>query len=77
MMHRGDQRKARNHQVNVLAPGFIATAMTARDELDRTRPVSPLYAAPDAVVVDTTGKTIEEVVGAVLRLVETFENLRT
>ena len=28
-----------------------------RDEHDRTRTASPLYAAPDAVVVDTTGKT--------------------
>ena len=36
----------------------VATALTARDEIDRTRAASPLYAAPDAVVVDTTGKSI-------------------
>lgn len=49
----------------------VAGALTARDELDRTRPVSPLYAAPDAIVVDTTGKSVEEVVDEVMRVVET------
>src|SRR5207244_1206452 len=38
----------------------VATLLTARDELDRTRKASPLYAAPDAVVVDTTGKSVED-----------------
>ena len=47
----------------------MATALTARDELDRTRTASPLYAAPDAVVVDTTGKAIDEVVKEVLAIV--------
>jgi cytidylate kinase len=58
------------HSGGPVAIADVATALTARDELDRTRPVSPLYAADDAVVVDTTGKSIEEVVAAVLRLVE-------
>ena len=57
------------HSGGPIAVADVATALTARDELDRTRPVSPLYAAPDAVVIDTTGKTIEEVVEAVLRLI--------
>lgn len=47
----------------------VATALTARDELDRTRAASPLYAAPDAIVVDTTGKSIDEVVQDVLAIV--------
>ena len=47
----------------------VATALTARDELDRTRAASPLYAAADAVVVDTTGKSIEAVVDEVLAVV--------
>ena len=33
-----------------------------RDHLDSTRAVSPLIHAPDAVVVDTTGRTIDDVV---------------
>ena len=35
----------------------VATLLTQRDELDRTRAASPLYAAPDAIVIDTTGKS--------------------
>jgi CMP/dCMP kinase len=47
----------------------VATALTARDEIDRTRTASPLYAAPDAAIIDTTGKSIEEVVAEVLTMV--------
>jgi cytidylate kinase len=43
--------------------------LTERDELDRTRTASPLYAAPDAVIVDTTGKPVGEVVDHVLEVV--------
>jgi cytidylate kinase len=52
-----------------VAVADVATALTARDELDRTRAASPLYVAPDAVVVDTTGKAIDEVVKDVLAIV--------
>ncbi len=44
----------------------VASLLTERDELDRTRTASPLYAANDAVVVDTTGKSVEEVVREVM-----------
>jgi cytidylate kinase len=54
----------------------VATALTARDEIDRTRTVSPLYAAADAIVVDTTGKPIGEVVNAVLTIVRGATQLR-
>lgn len=37
-----------------------------RDRVDSTREVSPLQAAPDAVRIDTTGKSIEEVLELVL-----------
>ncbi len=47
----------------------VVTALTARDEMDRTRAASPLYAAPDAVVIDTTGKPVDEVVREVLALI--------
>jgi CMP/dCMP kinase len=47
----------------------VATLLTQRDEIDRTRTVSPLYAADDAIVVDTTGKDVETVVKEVLALV--------
>jgi cytidylate kinase len=48
----------------------VATALIARDQSDRTRAASPLYAAPDAVVVDTTGKSVDEVVDEVLAIVK-------
>ncbi len=44
----------------------VATLLTERDQQDRTRTASPLYAAADAIVVDTTGKSVEEVVGDVM-----------
>ncbi len=48
----------------------VATLLTERDRLDRTRTVSPLSVAPDAVVLDTTGKSIDEVVADALAIVE-------
>jgi cytidylate kinase len=47
----------------------VATLLTQRDEADRTRTASPLYTAPDAVVVDTTGKSVAEVVKDVMVVV--------
>ena len=47
----------------------VATLMTERDRIDSTRTVSPLYAAPDAIIVDTTGLAIEAVVARVLSIV--------
>jgi cytidylate kinase len=58
------------HSGGPSAVSDVATLLTARDELDRTRTASPLYAAPDAVVVDTTGKSVEQVVREVLTVVE-------
>ena len=46
----------------------MKTALTERDELDRTRTASPLHAAADAVVIDTTGKSVEEVVDEVMEV---------
>lgn len=40
-----------------------------RDERDRRRAVSPLRPAPDAVVIDTTNRPIEEVVAAMEEVV--------
>src|SRR6185369_789801 len=38
-----------------------------RDELDSTRTVDPLQAAPDAIVVDSSGLSVDEVVEEILR----------
>jgi cytidylate kinase len=47
----------------------VATMLTERDEQDRRRTASPLYAAPDAHVIDTTGKSIDQVVNEVMDVV--------
>jgi cytidylate kinase len=48
----------------------VATLLTERDQLDRTRATSPLYAAKDAIVVDTTGKSVSAVVDEVMVIVK-------
>jgi cytidylate kinase len=47
----------------------VATQLTQRDEIDRTRAASPLYAAGDAIVVDTTGKSVDQVVSEAMALI--------
>jgi CMP/dCMP kinase len=47
----------------------VAGEIAERDRRDTTRPDSPLAQAPDAVYIDTTQLSIEEVEEAVLRLV--------
>jgi len=47
----------------------VLEAQNRRDEQDRKRSLSPLKPAPDAVVVDTTEMTIDEVVEHLKRLV--------
>ena len=48
----------------------IATALTSRDQSDRSRAVSPLTQAPDATYIDTPGIEVADVVARVLALVE-------
>jgi CMP/dCMP kinase len=57
------------HSGGPVAVAEVATMLTERDRLDRTRLTSPLYAAPDALVVDTTGRSVPEVVAQVMRMV--------
>src|SRR5471032_434647 len=55
----------------------VATQLIQRDELDRTRTASPLYAAADALVIDTTGKPIDEVVKDVLAVIEKVRSTKS
>jgi cytidylate kinase len=47
----------------------VAQALDARDHSDRTRAVSPLTCAADAVYIDTTNLTIDQVVERVMEIV--------
>ncbi len=50
----------------------ILESMKARDELDSTREIAPLRQAEDAVVLDTTGLTIPEMVERALELARSW-----
>jgi pantoate ligase / CMP/dCMP kinase len=47
----------------------VATALAARDRSDSTRAASPLAVASDAIVIDTTGVDIDDVVERVMTIV--------
>ena len=58
------------HSGGPAAIADVASALTARDEIDRTRQASPLYAAQDAVVIDTTGKSVTDVVEEAMQVID-------
>ncbi len=51
----------------------LEASIRARDEADATRAASPFVCAPDAVVVDSTGKDVDDVVAEVLDLISARE----
>jgi cytidylate kinase len=55
----------------------VLREMVLRDERDRNREVSPLVAAPDAVPVDTTGLTLDEVVEQIVTLAVEAKEIQT
>jgi len=57
------------HAGSPLGLAEVATALAARDQSDQTRAASPLTIAPDAIVVDTTGVPVDDVVRRVLAIV--------
>ena len=48
----------------------VLTELNARDLQDMTRKTDPLRQAEDAVLVDSTDMTVEEVVSAIVKIVE-------
>ena len=56
---------------------IVLRELILRDERDRTREVSPLIAAPDAVPVDTTGLTLDEVVDQIVTLAVEAKEIQT
>lgn len=53
----------------------VLAELADRDQRDRTRSASPLVPAPDAVILDTTYKSIDEVVEEVEKIVRTVVTL--
>ncbi|HEX4880845.1 MAG TPA: (d)CMP kinase [Porticoccaceae bacterium] len=70
------EERARRRYKQLIEKGETATlaglveAVNERDERDRNREVAPLRPAEGAVQVDSTGRTIEEVVAAILAVAE-------
>ena len=56
----------RAQEVTDLSYETVAADIARRDAIDQGREDSPLVEAPDAVTIDTTDRTIDEVVDAVL-----------
>jgi len=54
----------------------VATALAERDKSDSTRTVSPLAVAADAIVIDTTGMHIDDVIERVLSLIAQHRDRR-
>jgi cytidylate kinase len=63
------RRRARDPEAAGQAVEDIERQLRARDHADSTREASPLRPAEDAVTIDTTTLTLEEVVAVVLGLV--------
>ncbi len=52
----------------------ILKAIIERDNRDKTRSISPLIVPEDAVIIDTTNLTIEEVIEKIINLIEERQN---
>jgi cytidylate kinase len=68
---RAQRRLRQQQQVGAFPtdPHTIAAEITERDARDRARSASPLVPAPDAVILDSTALSIDDVVAEVERLI--------
>jgi cytidylate kinase len=68
------EERAQRRYKELLEKGYTATydnirdEMAKRDELDSSRAVDPLRPAPDAVIIDTTGISLEEVIQRIIKI---------
>jgi cytidylate kinase len=67
---RAERRVAQNGTHTAEENRRIVEDLVARDQRDRTRAVSPLVAAADAIILDTTNLSIDEVVARVEELTQ-------
>ena len=70
-----EERARRRYEQNVAKGDMtpyeqVLTELNARDLQDMTRKTDPLRQAEDAVLVDSTDMTVEEVVSAIVKIVE-------
>jgi CMP/dCMP kinase len=65
-----DDERARRRTDDQGGGGESASSLARRDRLDSGRAASPTRAAEDALVIDSTDRTVGQVVDEILRLVE-------
>ena len=71
-----EQRRMEQQRVKGEIAAGLAAELRERDRRDRTRAVSPLVAAKDAVVIDSTQLSEDEVVARIEELVRKELNRR-
>lgn len=71
---RGERRYEQNRGTAVATqlPAAVLEEIRERDRRDRTRADSPLRPAPDAVIIDSTDLSLEEVIARASALVERY-----
>lgn len=69
-----EKRRREQQRMKGIVTEDLAAQLRERDQRDRTRPVSPLIPAPDAILIDSTNMSEEEVFQRVEELVR--ERLR-
>ena len=63
-----ERRRMAQQKIRAELAADVAAELRQRDQRDRTRAASPLVAAPDAVVIDSTSLTEDEVLARVEQL---------
>jgi cytidylate kinase len=66
---RPEARVERRAEESRLPTDVVARQLSERDQRDRTRPESPLVQAPDAIYLDTTGLSVDDVEAALLKII--------
>lgn len=70
------EERARRRLIELNATGAkydldeIIEQITERDKIDSSRSISPLKKAEDAIIIDTDGKNIEQVINEMLRYIK-------
>jgi CMP/dCMP kinase len=70
---RAERRFLQNGAPSAAEAQRVQVEILARDQRDRSRAASPLFPAPDAVILDSTHMSIDEVVDAVEQIVKKNE----
>lgn len=54
---------------NTIQLKMVQDDLSVRDDRDRTRTVDPLRPAPEAIMIDTSRKSVEDVVGHMMKII--------